>query len=313
VHCLLALCAFLLAALPAAAIEIDFVEVGDPGNAPDDTGRGAVGYVYAISRYEITNAQWVAFLNSVATETDVHELYNPDSAGIDFPPVPVGFEPAYEVVPGFENRPVDSVSVYDAFRFANWLQNGQQWGAAGVASTETGAYTMEFSRLSITRQPGAVVFVPSADEWYKAAYYVPASGGPGGYYDYPAHTNTVPACWTPTAAPDTANCESAANGTTPVGSYPASASPFGTFDQGGNVYEWTETISGAGEREVRGGNWFSTASSQASSSFLSLDADTEQIGYGFRVAMRVPEPAQSLLGAAGALALAALSAGRRPN
>ena len=68
----------LLFALPAhALVEIDWVTVGDPGNA-DDThgaGYGGVDYVYWIGKYEVTNAQYAEFLNAVAA-TDTYALYN---------------------------------------------------------------------------------------------------------------------------------------------------------------------------------------------------------------------------------------------
>lgn len=295
--------ALLLSPAPALALELDLVEVRDAGNPPDDTGYGAVAHDYAISKYEITNAQYAEFLNAVATETDAHGLYNPQMAGIDFPPAPIGFERFYEVVPGFADRPVDHVSVFDAFRFANWLHNGQLSGAQGIASTESGAYTMELSRLAIRRNPGALFVVPDADEWYKAAYY---DAGTGGYFDYPTGTDAPTTCATPSVTPHTANCESAVGGVTDVGAYTGAASPSGTFDQGGNVWEWTETTSsGAGNRQLRGGNWFSTASSLAATSSLELEDDQENIGYGFRIAVPIPEPSGPLLGAAAALALGA--------
>lgn len=44
--------------LPARALEIDWVEIADPGNATDPvTGSASVGYVHFISRLEITNAR----------------------------------------------------------------------------------------------------------------------------------------------------------------------------------------------------------------------------------------------------------------
>src|SRR5688572_21011686 len=76
--------ALLLLALPAAAVTIDWVAVGDPGNAPDTevmndetTGYGDVAYAYWISQYEITNTQYAEFLNAVAA-TDTHGLYDTD-------------------------------------------------------------------------------------------------------------------------------------------------------------------------------------------------------------------------------------------
>ncbi len=58
-----------VAAMPAAAgtVAFDFAQVGNAGNAPDPTtGYGAVAYNYAISKTEVTNAQYAEFLNAVA-------------------------------------------------------------------------------------------------------------------------------------------------------------------------------------------------------------------------------------------------------
>ncbi|MEY4243206.1 MAG: hypothetical protein RLZZ245_791 [Verrucomicrobiota bacterium] len=53
-------------ALPATAtVTIDYISVGNPGNAADSTGYGAVTYAYQIGKYEVTNAQYTAFLNAV--------------------------------------------------------------------------------------------------------------------------------------------------------------------------------------------------------------------------------------------------------
>ena len=82
----------------------------------------------------------------------------------------------------------------------------------------------------------AKYFLPSVDEWYKAAYYDPTSG----VYDlYPTGSNTAP----------TAVASGTAAGTAvfPADYCPADItlagglSPYGTMGQGGNVYEWNET------------------------------------------------------------------------
>ena len=36
-----------------------------------------------------------------------------------------------------------------------------------------------------TRNAGAKYFIPTENEWYKAAYYDPLNGGAGGYWTYP--------------------------------------------------------------------------------------------------------------------------------
>ena len=65
-------------AVPAHAVTIEWVEVGDPGNACDVQLRGCFGsvdYVYRISKYEVTNTQYAAFLSAVA-KTDTYGLYS---------------------------------------------------------------------------------------------------------------------------------------------------------------------------------------------------------------------------------------------
>ena len=59
----------------ASAVTIDWVSIGNPGNAADNTGYGAVGYAYSIDKYEVTNAQYAEFLN-VKAASDPLGLYN---------------------------------------------------------------------------------------------------------------------------------------------------------------------------------------------------------------------------------------------
>src|SRR5262249_986712 len=125
----------------------------------------------------------------------------------------------------------------------------------GNGDTETGAYTITTQGVndnSITRNANANIFLPSEDEWYKAAYYDPSSGG---YFDYPAGSNTQTICFAPTPAPTSPKCANAGGALTVVGRHTGSAGPYGTFDQGGNVWEWNERITGS-NRGVLGGGSF---------------------------------------------------------
>jgi formylglycine-generating enzyme required for sulfatase activity len=84
---------------------------------------------------------------------------------------------------------------------------------------------------------------------------------------------------------------------TDVGAYTFSAGPYGTFDQGGNVYEWNETFS------IRGGAWWSPSFELlASYDFADVESTREDEFIGFRVA-GIPEPATTLLGALATLGL----------
>lgn len=300
--------AALLVALPATALELDLARIGHPGNPADDTGRGAVPYEYWIGRTEVTNAEYVEFLNAVANVTDPNGLYSAsmEGNGIVFPPAQIGVLRFYEVEPGFADRPVRFVSFWDAARFANWLHNGQPVGLQGPTTTEDGAYTLtpqDVEANTVVRNVSALYLLPTENEWYKAAYYDPALPG---YRDYPAGSDAAITCSPPTAAANSANCAGAAGGIVDVGSYPGSPSPFGTFDQGGNLREWVERISGAA-RQARGGYWSSDADELANTGFTGYDAGFELTTVGFRIVSTVPEPGAALPGAASALALAGLA------
>ena len=104
-------------------------------------------------------------------------------------------------------------------RFVNWLENGQ-----GSGATESGVYTIS-DGVSETRSASANFFIPSEDEWYKAAYYDPrseAAGGPPGddnYWLYPTQSDTAPTAVAPPGGANSANCNLAVGDTTDVGAY----------------------------------------------------------------------------------------------
>jgi hypothetical protein len=63
------------------------------------------------------------------------------------------------------------------------MHNGQPEGLGEVAgSTETGAYTLNGDKTdrAETKEPGAKWWIPSENEWYKAAYYDPTLNGADG-------------------------------------------------------------------------------------------------------------------------------------
>ncbi len=87
-----------------------------------------------------------------------------------------------------------------------------------------------------------------------------------------------------------------------MGLYTGSASPYGTFDQGGNVFEWTEAILGA-DRVKRGGEFLSFASELGAAFRSSDDPAADLEPNGFRL-VNVPEPGTGLFLLSGMLGLA---------
>jgi formylglycine-generating enzyme required for sulfatase activity len=310
-HALLVLAGAALLAAPGSAVTIDWIAVGDPGNDPDTASNcsfspcGTVGYVYSISKYEVTNAQYAEMLNAKAgLFPDLLGLYNEDmglqpQGGITRSGVPGSF--TYTAKPGFESKPVNFVSFYDALRFANWLHNGQ-----GNGDTETGAYTLlgatatPSNGSTVSRNFGATIVLPSQNEWHKAAYY---DGLSETYFDYPAGTDAAMTCAAPGATPNTANCGDVVGNVTDVGAYTGSGSPYGTFDQGGNVVEWNENPVGPG-RLVQGSHWRGSVLGTGSAVNSGADPTQEFAWSGFRLVMiPVPEPGTSVLVSMGLVGL----------
>lgn len=299
------------AGLPTPALAttaIGWTPVGGAGNPCEEQANGCFGAVarlFEISALEITNSQYAELLNSVAA-SDPGGLYYASMASSGYGGITrsgASGSYVYTVKSGFADRPVTFVSWYSCLRFANWLENGQPVGAQDATTTEDGAYTFSGPTTVGPRHPGARVFLPDEDEWYKAAYYDPVLES---YFAYPAGESATTKCAKPGGDNgNAANCNYAVNDSAEVGSYPLSESPNGSYDQGGNAAEWTQTASGS-NRVLRGGSWASTASFLSAAQRSLTAPSSHWADVGFRVARAVPEPAPGALAAVSALALLGL-------
>ncbi len=329
----------------ADTIDMQMVTVGDPGNVADtvehsggDNPTGAVDYIYQIGMFDVTNNQYAAFLSAVATSGDPYGVWNSSmqndaNGGIDR----TGSGPySYAVKAGQGNQPVVDISWYDAVRFVNWLSNGQPIAAEGNGTTESGTYLITAGgdnsgtvTVPSTAQRAAWAaggsgvhwLLPSEDEWYKAAYYV-GGGTNAGYWTYPTCSNTAPTSQAPPGGANSANFDGAGGFAltqsstysatfdylTDVGAYSSSPGPYGTFDQGGDVWQWNEAdINGDGTtRGIRGGSFDNDAVRLASTYDTDIGYSADEFDdTGFRVASvgTVPEPTSLALLLAGAVAL----------
>lgn len=300
-----------------AVVTIDYVMVGDVGNAADpSTGGtyGAVAYGYKIGKYEVTNAQYAEFLNNADPDgTNPNGIYDANMGsnvrgGISFSAGNASGS-KYAVKADMGDKPVNWVSFTDAMRFTNWIHNGQ-----GAATTESGAYDMSVAASTVAHASNASVWLPTEDEWYKAAYYQStiAGGDTDSYWLYPTQSNTVPTMATAgftgdisnpganVANYDTGADWNAQNGNvTTVGSAGlTSDSYYGAYDLGGNVWEWNEAFI-TGERGLRGGSFFSSVTDMESILRNSYDPTSSADNVGFRLATSVPEPSRMMLFALG--------------
>jgi formylglycine-generating enzyme len=315
-------------ATPSSAqslVTVDLVTVGDAGNAADTTGYGAVAYEYAIGKYEVSLLQYTAFLNAVAA-TDAYNLYNAsmatslNTAGISQSGSSGSY--GYSLIGG-GNRPVTHVSWFDAARFANWMHNG----ATSGASTETGAYTLNGAESGIfLKNPGATWWIPTENEWYKAAYYK-GGGTNAGYWLYPTQSDSAPGNAIGAGA-NQANyftgvfsvTQSDAfsgdqNYLTDGGAFSGSGSYYGTYDQGGNVWEWNDAVldddfmGPASARGRRGGDWIGAQDGLLSSSGGGVPPWSDSFLGGFRLASATGGPGPTPVPEPGTWAAAVLLAG----
>jgi formylglycine-generating enzyme required for sulfatase activity len=274
---------------------IDFVNIGNAGNAADTTEYGnvptrygAVPYQYRLTIYEISQEAI-----DRATASGMANVTAGAWTG---------------------NQPAANITWYEAAAFVNWLNTsvGRQaaydltWdGSAWSMTLWSSADAWQLGGQNPFRHKDAYYFLPSEDEWYKGAYYNPAGSN---YFLYPTASSTAP---TPVGGginAGTAVYDGVASVPAIVDSV-GGQSPYGTMGQGGNVWEWNEsaivrTNSSSSEfRTARGGDWDSPEYTLRSTLRSNPDPTNEGSNVGFRVAS-VPEPSTYALlamSAAGAL------------
>jgi formylglycine-generating enzyme required for sulfatase activity len=242
----------------STTITMDFVSIGSAGNTGDTPhgGYGSVAYDYRIGTYEVSAGQWASVR---AAAPSVGNAGNWSGS-----------------------QPTAGTSWYEAARFCNWLTTGDT--TVGVYNTTTWAVNRSYRNAE-----GMAYFIPTEDEWYKAAYY----SATGVYYDYPTGSNSVPdgvdflGDTVFDAVFYDGYIQAQPNAVTDAGDL----SPFLTMGQGGNVWEWNETVIGS-NRRLRGGSFQGNHIGLRADDRINYDPAYEFSSFGFRVASIgiVPEP-----------------------
>jgi len=173
--------------------DIDFVTIGNPGNADDTTGdpnpAGKVDYTYRMGKFEISE-DMIDNANALGSLGIVKDTLGP-------------------------NKPATEVNWLEAAQFVNWL-NTSSGSTAAYKFGGLGNFQLwtpgdaGYDLTNLYRNSLATYFLPSMDEWYKAAFYDPS----GVYFDYATGSNTEPtavasgttagtAVWADSSAPRT--------------------------------------------------------------------------------------------------------------
>lgn len=269
------------------SFSLDFVAVGDIGNANSTTyPYGAVPYEYRMGTYEISQSN--------VDKAKAGGLTN--------------------VVSGTwtGNRPAGEMNWYEAAAFVNWLNtsSGYQqaydlsWnGSAWSMSLWTGTNAWTTGGTNSFRNKNAVYFLPSENEWFKAAYYNPSGTN---YYSWPTSSNSTPTNIAGGTAAGTAVYGGIPGGPAAINNA-GGLSPYGTMAQGGNVSEWLETAfdgvnsDPSESRATRGGSYSQPNNNLFYAARTSQLTTADSVQLGFRV-VAVPEPASLALIATGTLA-----------
>ena len=238
----------------------EFVSIGGLGNAPvpRDMQVGfqyrpqlaTVDYNYAVSRTEVTYAEYLPFVRAYVTHFDPTTVpsFNLEGEGILFAGGDTRNPQNYYLRPGYEHSAANVGYRFGA-RYCNWLNNDR---ANTAAALSTGAYDAstflpdytDGSQDHVARLPGAKFFMPTLSEWTKAMYFDGNRFGAGqaGYWEFPTASNNVPAFGLPSDGGETsAGLPNIGISTPlPVASYTNAMSPWGLFDGSGGAEEWLE-------------------------------------------------------------------------
>jgi Sulfatase-modifying factor enzyme 1 len=151
---------------------------------------------------------------------------------------------------------VSGVSFHMGMLYSNWLHHDQSTDPSVLSN---GAYDMSKippgaqpnQKLYPTHEPGAKFWIPTMDEWIKAAHYDPNKFGPGqaGWWEYRNSSDEPGIPGPPGVGTSSGGWEdpkkTGEEWNIPLGAYPNSQSPWGLLDTSGGTFEWTEEISNA--------------------------------------------------------------------
>ena len=293
----------------------DFVTIGDPGNRDttlEETAGpfgypgdhvGGVEYEYRIAMTEVTTAEYFEFVVAY------FPIFMKGNTLPGWPPFTGRWisisSGSPEITQAYANSPA-AMGWEFAARYVNWLHNGkvnEEWAfETGVYDTSTftfnddGTFNHQEAHHSKARY-----WIPTRDEWTKAAYWDPnKKTGEGGYWRFPNTSDIEPI---PELLPQDGGERNAGlvseGWPLAVGSFPNVLSPWGIPDMAGGVAEHSETAYSDNFEPQRwwlGSDYLDTSYGRQTSNDLLgkggvLDSCSGGLLQGLRLASTVRHPA----------------------
>jgi formylglycine-generating enzyme required for sulfatase activity len=194
----------------------NYALINNTNNSSDSSNNnlGSVSYAYQIKKYLITNNEYVEFLNAVAISSNSLSLWVSQMGDIaqrgGISRLGTSGSYSYASLANMGDKPVNFINWFCVARYVNWLSNGKPTGVPSNSTTEDGVYSLSGFIIQGTSKPSKnnsnSYWIPTENEWYKAAYYDPNKGGTGaGYWTYSTQNDSVPASVTADSVTGVAN------------------------------------------------------------------------------------------------------------
>jgi formylglycine-generating enzyme required for sulfatase activity len=154
--------------------QIEFVDINHLNNKVDPSNNlGNVNYKYFMSKYLVTNEQFVDFLNNVEDNHFKKMNCYDERCGIGWD------QKKFYIKNGFNKKPIAFIDPIISRSFCNYLYNLEN---NLHLSLET-CYNQESNNRLLEHG----YFIPNLNEWHKAAFF-----NGEGYNDYPIENNLNP-------------------------------------------------------------------------------------------------------------------------
>jgi hypothetical protein len=273
----------------ANAFAIEFVDIGNAGNGNDAgagggssfSPHGGVPYNYRMAVTE-TPQDWITKATNVGMANVTAGAWASE-------------------------QPAADMTWYEAAAFVNFLNTSTGHHAAYQIDTAVTALTLwtspeawQTGGENLYRHKDAYYFLPSEDEWYKAAYHQNDGVTPN-YWDYATGSNAIPTAVPSGTGAGTAVYKQDTGSFEPTSvTLAGGSSAYGTMGQNGNAWEWQEGAfigpndSSSEERAVRGGVWFADETFLRSSLRTRGAPSSSGAPVGFRVAS-IPESSTAMM------------------